>query len=67
MFEYHTYLHHSQTTIEVSVATWSLSTIHIYIILKPTTDFSFPSARLSTIHIYIILKLSWLHDEVKLV
>ncbi len=37
-FEYHTYLHHSQTPACISTSNASLNTIHIYIILKQTFD-----------------------------
>ena len=55
-FEYHTFLHHSQTKSIWEAARNSLSTIHFYIILKQSTRrYSF-SWGLSTIHFYIILK-----------
>ena len=34
-FEYHTFLHHSQTNVKEPEQQESLSTIHFYIILKP--------------------------------
>ena len=34
-FEYHTFLHHSQTDPMTAALGKSLSTIHFYIILKP--------------------------------
>ena len=34
-FEYHTFLHHSQTVVLIVGELNSLSTIHFYIILKP--------------------------------
>ena len=34
-FEYHTFLHHSQTLSVAKGALTGLSTIHFYIILKP--------------------------------
>ena len=55
-FEFHTYLHHSQTAIYTYQAISSLSSIHIYIILKRLPDLIKREFRLSSIHIYIILK-----------
>ena len=34
-FEYHTFLHHSQTFADIERVMNRLSTIHFYIILKP--------------------------------
>ena len=56
MFEYHTFLHHSQTRNVWCVPWTGLSTIHFYIILKPCCALCWPAFRLSTIHFYIILK-----------
>ena len=55
-FEYHTFLHHSQTYLCGDGGGRSLSTIHFYIILKPGSDPRVSGWRLSTIHFYIILK-----------
>ncbi len=58
LFEYHTFLHHSQTgglTVDMRN---SLSTIHFYIILKHCVGVTFSNNSLSTIHFYIILKRS---------
>ena len=55
-FEYHTFLHHSQTLSLLSTASFSLSTIHFYIILKLTYRNFINELSLSTIHFYIILK-----------
>ena len=55
-FEYHTFLHHSQTYGRSKYGVESLSTIHFYIILKQTTLSFVLLIRLSTIHFYIILK-----------
>ena len=55
-FEYHTFLHHSQTRRRIKGIVICLSTIHFYIILKlMKLSFQLPQ-RLSTIHFYIILK-----------
>ena len=56
-FEYHTFLHHSQTNACAMPALVSLSTIHFYIILKPLISSRSSDPGLSTIHFYIILKL----------
>ena len=56
-FEYHTYLHHSQTKHGVNLRSKSLNTIHIYIILKRSIKTQCKTICLNTIHIYIILKL----------
>ena len=56
-FEYHTFLHHSQTYLCGDGGGRSLSTIHFYIILKPISIYSHRGGGLSTIHFYIILKL----------
>ena len=55
-FEYHTFLHHSQTYLCGDGGGRSLSTIHFYIILKPVVYVHNLSYGLSTIHFYIILK-----------
>ena len=55
-FEYHTFLHHSQTQESSAHLFWCLSTIHFYIILKRGFDTKRQSPCLSTIHFYIILK-----------
>ena len=55
-FEYHTFLHHSQTYLCGDGGGRSLSTIHFYIILKLYTTSVTPCPCLSTIHFYIILK-----------
>ena len=57
VFEYHTFLHHSQTLIGQLREEDSLSTIHFYIILKPAAMVAGAAGSLSTIHFYIILKL----------
>ena len=56
MLEYHTFLHHSQTSATVTQHPLGLSTIHFYIILKHTTEDYVQHISLSTIHFYIILK-----------
>ncbi len=56
-FEYHTFLHHSQTDLTAFSSISSLSTIHFYIILKPLCPLYTSDGGLSTIHFYIILKL----------
>ena len=56
-FEYHTFLHHSQTYLCGDGGGRSLSTIHFYIILKQFSPSHWRGLRLSTIHFYIILKL----------
>ena len=56
-FEYYTFLHHSQTGIEVQEECTRLNTIRFYIILKPANSPFLPSASLNTIRFYIILKL----------
>ena len=58
LFEYHTFLHHSQTDIPVQADEDGLSTIHFYIILKRETVNMHRASCLSTIHFYIILKRS---------
>ena len=57
LFEYHTFLHHSQTNVNNQSSTNSLSTIRFYIILKPLTITTCLFLSLSTIRFYIILKL----------
>ena len=61
--EYHTNLHHSQTRHGVASPLFSLSTILIYIILKPSTVSVYHPASLSTILIYIILKRSGSYSQ----
>ena len=56
MFEYHTFLHHSQTGKGRHKKDPGLSTIHFYIILKLIVSPMGAKSRLSTIHFYIILK-----------
>ena len=56
-FEYHTFLHHSQTSAAKRRKMRRLSTIHFYIILKLWTCRQANRVSLSTIHFYIILKL----------
>ena len=56
MFEYHTFLHHSQTWKSERYTLPCLSTIHFYIILKHEMTAEPPIECLSTIHFYIILK-----------
>ena len=58
LFEYHTFLHHSQTRILDDSLQNSLNTIHFYIILKRQCWTHFLLLRLNTIHFYIILKLT---------
>ena len=55
-FEYHTFLHHSQTRGKFCTRCTSLSTIHFYIILKHMVITVHDELSLSTIHFYIILK-----------
>ena len=55
-FEYHTFLHHSQTYLCGDGGGRSLSTIHFYIILKQPSVSPASETSLSTIHFYIILK-----------
>ena len=55
-FEYHTFLHHSQTISRCQQQDYSLSTIHFYIILKRREGTAIKEESLSTIHFYIILK-----------
>ena len=62
MFEYHTFLHHSQTKTRHRQVPPGLSTIRFYIILKQPRNASDNSIRLSTIRFYIILKLSHIRD-----
>ena len=57
-FEYHTFLHHSQTYLCGDGGGRSLSTIHFYIILKHSAGWIRGCLGLSTIHFYIILKQS---------
>ena len=56
LFEYHTFLHHSQTGFGKVNSSAGLSTIHFYIILKPIVKATEGLRCLSTIHFYIILK-----------
>ena len=55
-FEYHTSLHHSQTTVGLLCPGFGLSTILLYIILKPLPTSLKAVYSLSTILLYIILK-----------
>ena len=61
LFEYHTFLHHSQTGFGKVNSSAGLSTIHFYIILKPIVKATEGLRCLSTIHFYIILKHRKLH------
>ena len=56
MFEYHTFLHHSQTKFSGFAFQLSLSTIRFYIILKHIVNRYDETVSLSTIRFYIILK-----------
>ncbi|GFI38165.1 hypothetical protein IMSAGC015_02355 [Lachnospiraceae bacterium] len=58
LFEYHTFLHHSQTDNLLTGQKMGLSTIHFYIILKLDIANNEIRFGLSTIHFYIILKPS---------
>ena len=55
-FEYHTFLHHSQTVAWCNPSLCSLNTIHFYIILKRSGGQAVRGRGLNTIHFYIILK-----------
>ena len=55
-FEYHTFLHHSQTLEAANETYKSLNTIHFYIILKREAYPRRKTISLNTIHFYIILK-----------
>ena len=55
-FEYHTFLHHSQTLGRAGFFMLRLSTIRFYIILKQNLKSKSQKMRLSTIRFYIILK-----------
>ena len=61
VFEYHTFLHHSQTAMPGHYDSVCLSTIRFYIILKPCGSSQCCNSCLSTIRFYIILKLSITH------
>ena len=56
VFEYYTFLHHSQTNQGRIRSDASLNTIRFYIILKHRVDFHCSFNRLNTIRFYIILK-----------
>ena len=56
MFEYYTFLHHSQTGVIFLSAPISLNTIRFYIILKPFWVMETRKNGLNTIRLYIILK-----------
>ena len=56
VFEYHTFLHHSQTAMPGHYDSVCLSTIRFYIILKPCGSSQCCNSCLSTIRFYIILK-----------
>ena len=56
VFEYHTFLHHSQTYMHWWKFRASLNTIHFYIILKQRIGVEKELYCLNTIHFYIILK-----------
>ena len=56
MFEYYTFLHHSQTGVIFLSAPISLNTIRFYIILKPVLSGLALMVCLNTIRFYIILK-----------
>ena len=58
-FQYHTFLHHSQTLPLAFGGNPSFSTIHFYIILKHSCVYSVNSVSFSTIHFYIILKRAY--------
>ena len=53
---YHTFLHHSQTSLGGDTAKAGLCTIHFYIILKLVFVNILFATSLCTIHFYIILK-----------
>ena len=55
-FEYHTFLHHSQTDRGFVDFADRLNTIHFYIILKHNYNTTHSIFCLNTIHFYIILK-----------
>ena len=56
MFQYHTFLHHSQTVVHSWITLYRFSTIRFYIILKQHFLISNHPLCFSTIRFYIILK-----------
>ena len=57
-FQYHTFLHHSQTQTYIQHEKCCFSTIRFYIILKHSSGMFHSPMRFSTIRFYIILKLA---------
>ena len=55
-FQYHTFLHHSQTQTYIQHEKCCFSTIRFYIILKHSSGMFHSPMRFSTIRFYIILK-----------
>ena len=58
LFEYYTFLHHSQTHFRYIPENVGLNTIRFYIILKPWVKIKGEQGGLNTIRFYIILKLA---------